>query len=359
MHTWSSVNGGKLPLTAYVTWAMKECGRSDAFVMKGAEYVLANLHAASDPYILALCALALGDDFPVAMLEQHAVLEDGAARWVTEAEGLVHARGRTAAIEATAMAALALQRHRGASLADKALTALVRDKDPSGSWHSTQSTILAVKALLEGARGPRPAARDVNVKLFVNGREILGAFSAIGNDNAEVCQQAEIPVAAGETTVELETSGDVRATFQVAGRYYTLSPAPEAGPRDLEIATEYNRDDIALGEDVEATTTLTYRGRETFMVIADLGIPPGFDADPASFDALVKDRALDRYSLTGRQATLYFGRVSRGQQIVVRWTLRPRFPIRARTPRDRAFEYYTPQNEATGAARRIVVREKK
>ena len=46
------------------------------------------------------------------------------------------------------------------------------------------------------------------------------------------------------------------------------------------------------------------------MVIADLGIPPGFLPDVDVFETLVRSRRIDKYSITGRQITLYFGAVN-------------------------------------------------
>jgi len=92
-------------------------------------------------------------------------------------------------------------------------------------------------------------------------------------------------------------------------------------------------------------------------VIVDLGIPPGFTPDTASFEALVKERVIDKFSFTGRQITLYFGRLDKGRTVEIAYTLTPRFPIRARAPRSGAYEYYSPQNEATGRPQAITVTE--
>jgi hypothetical protein len=99
---------------------------------------------------------------------------------------------------------------------------------------------------------------------------------------------------------------------------------------------------------VKATATLSYGGPGTFMVIADLGIPPGFTPDAAAFDALQKKGTIDKYSITGRQITLYFGRMEKGRRHEIEYTLTPRFPIRARTPGSGAYEYCTPENRGSG-----------
>jgi hypothetical protein len=95
----------------------------------------------------------------------------------------------------------------------------------------------------------------------------------------------------------------------------------------------------------------------TFMVIVDLGIPPGFVPDTGTFEQLVRDRTIDKFTLGGRHLTLYFGRVESGRPIVLDYTLRPRFPIVAKTPRCGAYEYYTPQVQVSGRPEVLNVRD--
>ena len=102
-----------------------------------------------------------------------------------------------------------------------------------------------------------------------------------------------------------------------------LPPASIHWRQPLAIRVAYDREELKLGDRVKATATLSYGGPGTFMVI-------------------------DKYSLSGRQITLYFGRLEKGARHVIEYTLTPRFPIRARTPASGAYEYYTPDSRGSG-----------
>jgi hypothetical protein len=353
MHTWNQLTDAKVPITAYVAWALHEAGFKDSSVDRALGWLKAQ-PAPSDGYVAALVALALGK---TDALEALAQVEGDQARWSTAGEGLCHARGETASIEATALAAIALAHDARSPLLDKALTAIARSKDGSGCWQSTQATILCIKALLDATRAPSRPKQPVAVLLAVNGRPVEG-LKALSAENYDVVQQVELPVAEGVNQVELSLEGDVRATYQVFGRYYLpWALVPEAKEPLLAIATRYDKEELKLTDKLRATTTLQYSGPGTFMVIADLGIPPGFTPDASSFEKLVEKKVIDKFTLTGRQVTLYFGRVEKGRRHEIEWTLAPRFPIKAQSPRSNAYEYYSPQNEGTSRPRPLRVLE--
>jgi len=357
VHTWHQMGNAALPVTAYVAWALREAGFKDTNVGRAIDWLQGQRDSATDPYVRALVALAAGDRASLGAVEKDARVRGDEARWETSGEGLYHARGETASIEATALAALALLKEGRSPLIDKALTAIARSKDASGSWQSTQATILCIKTLLEASRAPAKPRGPVAIRLSANGREVPG-LAPLTAENYDVVQQVEIPVKEGENVVELALEGEARLGYQIFGRYYlpwALAPAPERPV--LDISTRYDKTELTLADRLKAVATLRYFGPGTFMVIADLGIPPGFTPETASFEALVKQGVIDKFSFTGRQITLYFGRVEKGRTVEIEYALTPRFPIRAQAPRSNAYEYYSPQNEASGRPQTLRVSE--
>jgi uncharacterized protein YfaS (alpha-2-macroglobulin family) len=354
IHTWYQQGRGVVPTTAYVLWSLKEAGYRDSGVEKAEQWLRLHQGEATDPYVRALIALALGD---AALVERDARIEGDEARWVAAGEGLYHSRGGMATVEATALAALALLRDGRSPLIEKALTAIARSKDPSGSWYSTQATILSIKALLEASKGAASPAKPAPLRLKVNGVDVQG-LRPLSPENHDVVQQVEIPVVKGLNTIEVSVENWGRAGFQVFGRYYLpWNTVPEPAKQPLSISTVYERTALTLQDTLRARTTLRYDGQGTFMVIVDLGIPPGFVPDTGTFEEWVRNRTIDKYTVAGRHVTLYFGRVESGKPIVLDYTLRPRFPIVAKTPRCRAYEYYSPQVEVGGRPEVLKVTE--
>lgn len=348
MHTWGGM--GELAMTAYVTWAILESGRA-----ADVDYIERHWSNAVDAYELALCANALvraGSTHAKAALDKLESLgRDGL--WTTQRQSLCWSRGDGADLETTALAALALLR--GGRDASKAFAQITRRKDASGAWGSTQATILCIKALMEAAsRGT--FAGDTAVTLRVNGREV--ALDPITSENAIVTQQVRLPVVDGENVIELSSTGPTTPSYQIFGRYYIpwgeTEPEPES-PVDIDVV--YDRTTLTRDDTLTMQVTLRYSGAETFMLIADLGIPPGFDVDAAPLEALRAAGRIDKFSMTARQVTLYFGRVGRGWTERLALPLRPRYLMTVKTPRCEAYEYYTPEHRAATGTATIEVRE--
>jgi alpha-2-macroglobulin-like protein len=116
-----------------------------------------------------------------------------------------------------------------------------------------------------------------------------------------------------------------------------------------------------------ATATATVRnnlGQTARMVMVDLGIPPGFDLLSEDLQQYQANSAagetqahhggrLEKFSLTATQAILYFDSIGARDTIRLRFRLRAKYPIRARTFQSRVYEYYQP--EVNSVARPIAL----
>src|SRR5688572_9434801 len=149
---------GDFGITAYVVWSLAEGGDKGPVTAKAMQFLKKNVEKVKDPYLLALAGAAFAS-YDKNAPETKAVLArlDAAKEfdqktktvaWATKSPTMVYANGDSARIETTALAAYAL--HKGgahSATVNQALTFLVKAKDASGNWQSTQGTILALKAL--------------------------------------------------------------------------------------------------------------------------------------------------------------------------------------------------------------------
>ena len=122
----------------------------------------------------------------------------------------------------------------------------------------------------------------------------------------------------------------------------------------LSIDVSYDRTRLAQDDLATATATIKNNLSKTAkMVMVDLGIPPGFDLmsedlqDYQGKSAKMNSGHLSKFSLTATQAILYFDAFAPGDTVTVKFRLRAKYPIRARTFQSRVYEYYDPEVAST------------
>jgi len=366
--SWHQLANARLPITAYIAWALVEAGYEDnPGVQRALGYLLDHASEADDPYVLALMVNALAASektrdlarFLVDRLERAAVIQDDAAYWASGVESFTGAWGASANLETTALATYALMSAGGdPDLIRRGLTYLVRAKDTFGTWETTQATVLALKAFVLSLEQGSERPVEGTVRVTLNGgatREVVLTPEAAGVVHTVYFD--DVPT--GRNTVTLEVSGEETRglLYQVTAVYYVpWKEAPAKGPIDIRVT--YDRTELVVNETVTARVEVTLREGRAQWAILDLGVPPGFAVLTEDLDALVARTAdaptrVKRYEWTGRQVILYLENLS--GTVELEYRLRARFPMRAWSPASTVYDYYNPTLRATQMPTQMVV----
>jgi hypothetical protein len=318
----------------------------------------------TDTYTLAVLAnfaTDYGKDREFTGKVMHLLLDartekDEQAWWNAEETG-VYAKGASAAVETTALAAQALLKWgEDSGTARKAVTYIASKKDATGAWGTTQATIMALRAMLLSTE---KGAADVRgtVEVLLNGKS--AEKLTLTADNNDLLHQFAFKGvdAKGANSVEVRFEGTGGLAYQVVGSYFLpWDKKPDHEALSIDVAYDRTR----LAQDDIATATATIKNnlpKAANMVMVDLGIPPGFDLlaedlqDYHEKSAGQKSGRLEKFSLTATQAILYFDAFAPGDKVTLRFRLRAKYPIRARTFQSRIYEYYDP--EVTSVARPV------
>ncbi|HEV3257516.1 MAG TPA: hypothetical protein VG013_11590, partial [Gemmataceae bacterium] len=370
--TIAQMGDAKLLLTSYVVWSLADSGMKVAQLKKSVEYIRGHVADAKDnAYVLALVANALAawdpkDDSTFAVLKQLDKLKKEVPQWKALSfpaggQSLTYARGDSVTVETTALTALAMIKSgQFPNSVNKALTFLIKSKDPNGTWGSTSATILSLKALVAGAGGAKQEGKAA-FTILVNGKE--ADRGEVTDENADVMQVFDLKklTRSGGNEVEIRVDGKTNLMYQIVGRYY--EPWQKAKPPEepvLDVKVDYDRTKLSTADLLRAKATLKYTGKlPTYMVILDLGIPPGFTADAGDFAEMVGQKKIQKFSTTARQVTLYLGDIKPGDVKTFEYGLKPKYPVKAKTPATVAYEYYTPAHRATAKPVELKVTEKK
>jgi uncharacterized protein YfaS (alpha-2-macroglobulin family) len=349
-------NKDVLRITAYLAWALENTGYQGQAVEKAKQFIETHANAKADAYTLAVLANFATDyrkdrEFTrqaMQLLLDARTERDEQAWWSAE-ETNVYATGTSASVETTGLAAQALLKWGGASgTARKAMNYIAAKKEASGAWGTTQATIMALRALLLATE---KGTADVSgtLEVVLNGKtmekltltrqnnDLLHQFVFQGDD------------AKGDNTVGVRFEGKGGLAYQVVGQYFLpWDKKPENEPLSIDVT--YDRTRLAQDDIVTAMATIKNNlPKVANMVMVDLGIPPGFDLlseDLQAYhekSAAQKSGRLEKFTLTATQAILYFDSFASGDTVLLRFRLKAKYPIRARTFQSRVYEYYDPE----------------
>ncbi|MCD6309819.1 MAG: hypothetical protein J7M18_03835 [Candidatus Eremiobacteraeota bacterium] len=353
--SWNKIQNSNLPVTAYITWGLAESGYSGKALDRARDYLVAHWKEGEDPYIMSLVANALARTKPddpvtrkvIKTLAGKANRKNGEAWWECKISTATFSHGDIANIETTALATLALLRSgMRPDLAGKAITYLIRKKDPEGTWHSTQATILSLKALLV-SREKGSEGIDAQVAITCNGkgRKTL----EINSENYDVFRQLDFKpqTRIGENTIEIAMRGKGNCFYQVTGKYYLPWKKTKPGMEPLSIKVKYDRTELKENDKVTCNVIINNNTRTIMnMVMIDLGIPPGFSLIPDNLNELVRQKKINKYNTTSRQIIIYLEKLAPGQKLKFSYQLKARFPLKAKTPESKVYQYYNPEVKA-------------
>jgi uncharacterized protein YfaS (alpha-2-macroglobulin family) len=357
----------RLATTAYIAHAVFAHGNDEGNPAPTRDFLLShapdNIH---DPHVLALVCNALlaldpqGESAAPYLdrLEAMKHTDDGGKLvWWRQPDGArttFYGAGRSGEIETTALAALALlhgKRHPGT--ARGALAWLIAQKDARGTWHSTQATVLTLKALLAAADNGGDEERRIVVRLGDKlQREIV-----IPADQTEVLKQLDLSpfLSAGRQRMELAETTKTGAGYQVTFRYHVPeAKADKAEP--LTVHLDYDRTELCVGETTKATVKVVNNlPAKSAMVMLDLPLPAGFTVDAGDFAALVQSGRIARFQVQGRNVLVYLRELEPKTPLELSYRLRATMAVKINAPGARTYEYYNPDREGRSAGTRFTV----
>ncbi|MDP1563273.1 MAG: alpha-2-macroglobulin family protein, partial [Pirellulaceae bacterium] len=373
----SHKGASQLESTAYIAWAVYSHSKSrDEDPFRTLEYLLQSSPSdLSSPYTLALVIQAISaitPDHPalaayrqrLASLQQTSA--DGQSVWWTKPSDqrtLFYGSGLSGSVETTALAALAL--HESAehqATVDQALAWLTLQRDGNGTWHSTQATVLALKALLAtGASPVQVAAESSPARLQVYLDDQMLRDWKLSADQHDVMQFVETSPAleSGRSyRVRLESDGQLPLQFQLVFRHHLPQGKVEvAEPSPFQIQVDYDRRSLAVNDLIQASATVSQNGNAAIpMVMVDLPIPPGFQLVPDDLEKLVQQQVIEKFEVKAGQLLVYLRELRPEGPIKLGYHLRATMPLEVNVNGGTVYEYYDPAKRSNSPNVTVKVR---
>jgi hypothetical protein len=232
----------------------------------------------------------------------------------------------------------------------KAIRWIGQQRGGYGGFGSTQSTILALKALIAYTRANKKTADSGEIHLFVGDRQVSSLAFPAGASDALTLElpEAEKNLHAGDNKLRVEISGKNVFPFTLSWSYQTLQPASADGcPVKLE--TKLARAEVAEGDAVRLSVKVeNISGKGQGMAVAIIGLPGGLtipeDMKQLKEHARVPEDGsrplVSAFEVRGRELVLYWRDLAPGQVIDVPVDLIARVSGVYSGPASRAYLYY-------------------
>jgi hypothetical protein len=343
----------------YITYALTEAGEKDLGIELAAQAKIAT--TTKDPYLMAMATKSLVNAQPkdpttAAAVKRLADMQttDGSYKGATQS--ITMSGGEALDIESTAIAAMAMMSHGREYMPQvrKAVEWMNAHRSGFGGYGSTQSTVLALKAMTQYAKASRVTEASGTVILRLDGKEVKRVTYEKGHQGA-----IELPIGEhlrpGKNTIEITLESKEPLPYSGVVTWGSKVPASNPATKvalDTKLATA----NAKLGEGVRMNVRVTNTTNAGIpMTLARIGLPGGLTFQTWQLQELRDKGLIDFYETRPREVILYFRSMAPNASKQVPLELLASVPGTFTAPASRAYLYYTNEHKAWVAPSTIEV----
>lgn len=339
---------------AYILWALLESAGQPAAQARELSKEVAALKAAAtksrNSYVLALAANVLslaGDAGGAKALMGRLAEQQGKNGVVAGAtQSIVGSSGETLDIETTALAVLAWMREPAYRANVERSMKFLAESNDGGRYGATQSTVLALRAVIAYDKLRGLNLRPGLVRVYVEGRPV-GEPVRFDGSSQEALKLPDVSklLGPGGRRVELRMENGAELPYALEVTYNALVPDSSRETQvTLEVALA--RTELTEGEPTEARVMIANRTNEKLpTAVAIFGVPGGLEVRHDQLKELVKRQVVDAYEVLGRDVVLYWRGMEPRKRIDVPLSLVAAVPGTYTGPASRAYLYYADEHK--------------
>lgn len=345
----------------YIVYALTEAGRGKE-IEKEIDAAYKTAKKSNDPYMLALMANALFNNNDVKRADELVNMlinaQQEAGSWTGKKHSITRSTGKALQIETTSLVAMALMKSQNPNTASltSAIKFLVDSRSGYGGFGSTQSTILALKALTQYATFSRKTDEAGTVEVLMNGVVVASKNFEKGEKNNIVLDGLEKAIAQGRQKVEVRYTGCKNALPYAMNVSYSTTLPESSKQCVVHLETKLNTRAVKVGETLRLTATLKNKTNEGQpMTMAIIGIPAGFSAQPWQLKELQEKGVIDFYEVVGNNIACYYRALAPNAVKQINLDLKAELPGEYEAPASSAYLYYTNEHKDWVGLERVFV----
>lgn len=338
-----------LAMNAYITWALSEACPNDKRLEKSLNYLEKRLSKIDDNYTLALIGNAFANvknpkakDIVKRLMNDVENSDNESAYIASEVKGYYGSYGLNQNIQATALTSLLLTKEKSNEKTNKALiNYIIEKKDPNGTWYSTQSTILALKAINSYNDNADSSNQKITVTFNGESKEIdikdnILDIYELEFTNVEVENKISLSLKKGRIYYEIVK--DYYETYEKAKQEQDFKSSSKLLV-EQSINNQVNVNDI-----VSQKITITNLTKDNISnAIVRINIPQGCTVLEDSLLQLEYERKIEKFEYNYNTVDLYIRNYNVNDVKTLIVNYRTGYPEQITGASVSAYDYYNPE----------------
>jgi hypothetical protein len=229
----------------------------------------------------------------------------------------------------------------------RGLVFLLRGRNYSGIWFSTQATNRTMRAIVVSREALESfGRRHGSIEIHANGRfvktvnvtDTMNARDPVAVDRSEFLSK-------GRNRISLTPTDGMQGALVFLSSSYRVPWKSNRAEKskDLTLDVQFDRLELQAGEAAQCTVKAERVGKGNGMMLAEIGLPPAVQVDRASLEAVLHDRSsgINQYEVVPDRVVFYLWPKAGGASF--EFLLSPRTAMRAKSEPSVLYDYYNPE----------------
>lgn len=335
-------------MSAYIVWALSE------FQQKGIEKELDKSYETAmqtkNPYQLGLVANSMFNYGKQAegkkALNELIKVQNQNGVWTAKEKdrSAPGSGGQGLAIETASLGLLGMMKQDNADMGNiRKVAEFIRNaRNSGGSFGNTNSTVLALRALIQYAIFSKKTDEDGKIEIYADGKKVAEKSYKKGEQDPIVIDNLAQYAGEGKHTFKVKYVGVKNPLpYTLSVNYYTA--LPNSNPECVvKLETKLATTQAKVGETVRLTATLTNTKNEGQpMTMAIIGLPAGLSSQPWQLKEMKEKAQCDFYEVSGNNIILYYRQMKPSETRTLNFDLKADIAGNYEAPASCAYLYYT------------------
>ena len=253
-------------------------------------------------------------------------------------------RGKSLNIETTAIAILTwMNDDKYNENVERAMNWLMKQCN-GGRFGNTQSTILALKAIVKYDTKRGGSTNDIEVSYSLDGKAFQVDLEKKTEDGLVDIVLDKKLLTEGDHNVSLKIKGKGSLPYSFFLRYFSNKP-DSSDKCEIDLKNYLSNDTFEEGSVGEMNVEITNLSNEKqAMTLAIISIPGGLEPRHENLQELVKGGKIAFYEIKGRDVVIYLRGMKEKQELKFKFDVTARIPGKFKSSASRAYLYYVDED---------------